>query len=1222
MLLGLDNIRKLQAKFDFVNDTLVTTKRTFKIYYLNVKSKLSTINNLKVDLSAFRVEHLNDEEKFGLAKVIQKFKNIIYDENSPLTFTNQIKHFIRTTDDIPVYTKQFRLPEIHRAEIENQISNLLAQNIIEPSYSPWSSPLWLVSKKPDASGKPKWRLVTDFRKVNLKTINDKYPIPNINEILYKLGKCNYFSTIDLASGFHQIEMNPADKEKTAFNTDHGHYQYRRMPFGLKNAPSTFQRVMDNILRGLLNKICLVYLDDIIVFASNLKEHLDRLNLVFDRLNRANFKIQLDKCEFLKREVAFLGHIVTPEGVKPNPDKIKAIKNFPIPTTAKQIKSFLGLLGYYRKFIANFAKLTKPLTKLTKKHAKINISDIEYKNCFEDCKKLLTNEPLLQYPDYSKKFNITTDASDYAIGAVLSQGPMGQDKPIAYASRTLNPAEINYSTIEKELLAIVYATKYFRPYIFGRKFDIFSDHKPLQWLFNMKDPNSKFIRWRTKLSEYDFDINYKKGSTNYVADSLSRNPAEINVNVRKTIDLYEWINNPQNLTNPIDPMEIQNLERELQTQNPPTASPSTSTLDPIELLNQNYESPVSIDPDLLDELDQQLAQNLPSNSTIKLTNKPLNYFQNQIHLKIISLPTTSIQIKKLFNKKLQRFIVNVSEQNFESDIINFLKQYTVPSCNYYIYSDARVLEKLEPIILTHFTGLKIFKTNKLLKDIEDPEERTEILENYHSGKTNHRGISETHEKLKDKYFWPKLKEDITEYVNNCDICQKSKYDRHPLKLELNLVPTAKRPFEIIHLDSLAMENQKFLTIVDSFSKFAQAYPLKSLQPTEIVDKLLEYFSLNNIPKLIISDNGGEFKNNLLQEFLKLHKIDIRFTCPQNPSSNGIVERFHSTLIEHIRLFNNRENFKNQPIATKVLYALIAYNNTKHSATKLTPFEIKSGHIDDDTPLEILSNEPLISDYCQVHKENSKLMYENIHKTLDTGKAKVISTFNEKREKLPEIPEKVFVRNKQKCIKTKNQYDHETLRVVDTKLKTGKIVPRTQNKTEKIHLSNIKRPRKLITPEKTAPIHSTNILTSEQDKIITYKRGNLFNAPPNYSLAHCVAADLKMSAGIAVTFRQKFNNIEILRKQKIEVGGIGILKQNKNFTYYLVTKQVSHDKPKVEDLKSCLIKLKRHCMTNNITKLAIPKIGCGLDKLNWYDVEQLINTIFRNTKIKFLVYSPND
>jgi hypothetical protein len=458
-------------------------KDNFHLYNATVHD-INTNINIQID-DLIRTDHMNSEEKNELLKLCRKYKDIFYIEKTQLSFTNQIKHQIKTSDENPVFQKSYRYPFIHKQEVQNQINEMLNQNIIRPSSSPWSSPIWIVPKKADASGKKKWRIVVDFRKLNNKTTEDRYPIPNINDILDKLGKCNYFSTIDMKSGFHQIEMCEEDIPKTAFNVENGHFEFVRMPFGLKNAPATFQRVMDNVLNGLQNEICLVYLDDVIVFSTSLQEHIVNLRQVFQRLREANLKIQLEKSEFLKKETAYLGHIIKTDGIKPNPGKILCIKNFPMPKTKKEIKSFLGLLGYYRKFVPNFADVTKPLTNCLKKNSKINFNS-EYCQCFENCKNLLLNEPILKYPDFSEPFNLSTDASQVAIGAILSQGKPGQDRPIAYASRTLNDAESKYSTIEPELLAIVWATKYFRPYLYGRKFLIYSDHKPLLPHFLLKN----------------------------------------------------------------------------------------------------------------------------------------------------------------------------------------------------------------------------------------------------------------------------------------------------------------------------------------------------------------------------------------------------------------------------------------------------------------------------------------------------------------------------------------------------------------------------------------------------------------------------------------------------------------------------------------------------------------------------------------------------------------
>lgn len=398
--------------------------------------------------------------------------------------------------------------------------------MIRPSESPYNSPLWIVPKKADSKGNKRWRIVIDYRALNEKTIGDAYPLPNITEILDQLGSAKYFSVFDLASGFHQIPTDEAHAQKTAFSTPHGHYEFTRMPFGLKNALATFQRLMDQALTGLQGTELFVYLDDIVLYASSLREHKIKFDRLTERLRAANLKLQPDKCEFLRKEVGYLGHIIGRDGVKPDPSKIRAVKEFPRPHNAKNIKQFLGLAGYYRRFILNFSKVARSLTDLLKKDEEFNWKE-EQEQAFTQLRNALCTEPVLQYPDFTKPFIVTTDASGYAIGGILSQGPIGKDAPIAYTSCLLNDAEKNYSTIEKELLAIVYCVNHFRPYLYGRKFSLVTDHKPLVWLHSVKDPTSRLVRWRLKLAEYEYQVMYKARKTNVNADALSRNPVEIN-----------------------------------------------------------------------------------------------------------------------------------------------------------------------------------------------------------------------------------------------------------------------------------------------------------------------------------------------------------------------------------------------------------------------------------------------------------------------------------------------------------------------------------------------------------------------------------------------------------------------------------------------------------------------------------------------------------------------
>lgn len=990
------------------------------------QESLNTLQNINNKEITVRTEHMNEEEKTEILKLVRKYSDVFHKEGEPLTFTNDVKHVIRTTDEIPTYSKLYRYPEVHKMEVRKQIQSMLSQNIIRPSFSPWSAPVWVVPKKMDASGKQKWRVVIDYRKLNEKTIDDRFPIPNITDILDKLGKSKYFSTIDLASGFYQVELHPDSIPKTAFTVEDGHYEFCRLPMGLKNSPRTFQRVMDNVLRGLTNEHCLVYLDDVIIFSSSLQEHIVSLEEVFKRFRNANLKIQLDKTEFLRKEVAYLGHIITPEGVKPNPDKIEAIMRYPIPKTTKEIKQFLGLLGYYRKFIPNFADLTKPFTNCLKRTGVINIYDPNYKQCFDTCRKILTNAPILQYPDFSKEFNLTTDASSVALGAVLSQNHGGKDLPVAYASRTLNDSEQNLSTIERELLAIVWATQYFRPYLYGKRFRIFSDHKPLQWIFSLKEPSGKLLRWRLKLEQYDYTINYKNGALNTNADALSR--IQLNVNEVQKID------------------EIEDLRQACFREYDLASAP-----DSVAVNVDNEEGSANTEHSNAEGNDT---------ATIPITDQPVNLAKRQIFISLVEQAPEPTKIITLHGTK-KRLICQLSDNNFDEDLVNFVREYVTPGLRYYLYFENNIYERFVTAFMIYFktSEIKFIKCTSKLVDVVDDSEKNEIIENYHLGKTNHRGITETTWKIKNIYYWPNLIQTITDYINKCEVCLKVKYERKPLNLKLNITPTPAKPFQTIHIDSITLDSTKFLTLIDSFSKFAQAYKLESSQGISVCNALIRFFSHYGIPQLIISDNGLEFNNSVVRDLLETHKIEIHFISSQHPESNGQIERFHSTLIEHIRLMKNQDQYNGDPIEIKVMYALIAYNNTIHTATKLTPFEIISGHLDLSSPFLVNMNHHILNNYIQAHKERTALLYEQINKISSNIKEKIVSRENETREDLPTVPSKVFVVNKQKQNKLGNKYKPEELTYINEGRKTGKIKKSHKNTRENIHLSNIKRPRKI-------------------------------------------------------------------------------------------------------------------------------------------------------------------
>ncbi|KAL4153815.1 hypothetical protein QTP88_001648 [Uroleucon formosanum] len=819
-----------------------------------------------------------------------------------------------------------------------------------------TTPIW--DKLMDSNA---WLFYTQLTLVTIKKLNqistgDAYPLPNITEILDQLGKSRYYTKLDLAQGYHQIKMHPDHCHKTAFSTDKGHFEFLRVPFGLKGAPATFQRLMNSVLTGLNGIKAFVYLDDIIIYALNLEDHSRKLKEVFDRLRESNLKLQPSKCSFLRKEVNYLGHVITDKGVRPNPQKIDCVVKFPTPTNAKEIKSFLGLSGYYRRVVPNYGQIAKPLTSLLKKDVPFYWSDI-CQEAFDKLKAILTKEPLLKYPDFEQPFNLTCDASNFVIGCILSQGPIGNDPLIAYASRTLNKAEQSYNTTEKELCAIVWGVKQYRPYLYGQKFNIITDHRALSWLFNVKDPGSRLIRWRLKLEEYEYEIHYKPGANNTNADALSRirtvttrskTKSELLrlENSSTSTNYFDRIENTESpeISNPLEPPSNTEPSDDYQLFLNTEAKPTTNV---IELTGNIFDSEpttsiaqcISADFSMSRGIALQMRRKFGHVNKLRQEQKSVNEVA-VIPLEqrtIFYLITKEHHWQKSTYKSIYICLQKLKELCMELKITNL----ACPRIGR--ESDGLQWEIIRNMLQNTFRNSNIKVCVYIREELTEDQKIRELHENPLGG---HHGLTRTFNKFYEEHNWKGMRKQIKQFIRHCPDCQKNKTATRTPKEPMVITSTATRAFEKIFLDVVGplprthSGNSFILTLQDDLTKFAWASPMENHEANTVAQHFVTKFvCLHGIPQSLVTDCGTEFLSNVFKEVCKLLKIRQTSTTPYHPQSNGSLERSHRSLAEYLRDFIGKDELNWD---TRIPYAIFCHNSTVHSATKFQPYHLVYGN----------------------------------------------------------------------------------------------------------------------------------------------------------------------------------------------------------------------------------------------------------------------------------------
>ena len=961
------------------------------VQQVSVSQEHTPLDDITFDLTD---TDLTDTQIGRLKQFLAANRDVFAKDLSELGTTHLCSHVIDTGDHPPISQRPYRVCPEKKAEIERQIDEMLEFGIIKPSMSKWNAPVVLVRKKDQS-----FRFAIDYRRLNAITCPINFPLPRLDDALDVLKTGSIFSIMDLRSGYWQIPMHPDSIDKTAFICHKGVFSFKKLPFGLRNAPLQFQAVMESALRSINFKHVLIYVDDLLCFSPDFETHLQHLESVFKHLRAAGLKLKPSKCKFAAKEVTYLGHIISKEGVKVDPDKTDAVRTFPVPKTQTGVRSFLGLANYYRRFIKGFAQIAAPLNNLLRDNTPFEWTD-SCQEAFDRLKTALISAPILAFPDFEKQFILSTDASGHALGYILAQKDENdKERVISYGGRALRPAEQRWTISERETLALVEGIRYYRVYLAGRRFTAITDHSATQFLHTTKDPSGKLGRWSIFLQEYDFQIKYKPGRAHGNADALSRREYPPAQSDEQTIDSLPGvdalpIHTPSASVHDTDKdTGFKDLAESNDVSTSCTQAIQTHELQaqipPVPQQTQNLDA-YSSDTDGMHSQTPPLHEN--THTSVNTQQTQTDHTCHALH------GHTDISLRDMQRQDIQ---VKVMIQYLEEDILpddpKLARKLTIIAHDHCL-DDNGILYHLH-------TPRKAGKDNLPHRQLVVPHAlRNDVILAHHDSIAggSHQGIERTFAHIRTNYYWPSMYNDIVTYVKSCEQCQQAKRFYNKSNVPLNPMPIP-RLFQRFHIDIIGplekteQGNRYILLIVCAYSRWPEAFPLKTQEAKEIAKVLFDNIICRyGAPDELLSDRGQNFLSKLITQLCELFQITRLRTSAYHPQTNATCERFNSTLEQTLRTYCEKDTKDWDKLLQPVL---LAYRITPcTSSTLVSPYFLlfkQEARLPIDTsllPVQSQPVDPTLGDIISSFDKTREIVHANItraqqkYKTQHDKKAK--------------------------------------------------------------------------------------------------------------------------------------------------------------------------------------------------------------------------------------------